>query len=239
MKKYLIVLLFCPLFTLAQNHTDLQERALKGKIKTIVQYDYNKEVSKLKGEKITDSLLWYRKIIYHYDTLGNLQKKEAYIKRPPQYEYNLITDITIIKKENNETVAEHFDEKNRLQLHSKIKETSDTTYTITTYDAKTNTIRYENEQTLNANYRDIAGKFSYFMLEDGINKLQQTTEYKNTLDSNGRLLKSAEKDYSTLAIIETIYKYLAFDKKGNPTKIVQEKFNKPVMLTTRLYSYYE
>jgi|GEM_PF-5533750 len=99
MKKIILLfLLLCIANNMcAQISTDLQERALNGKIKTIIQYDYNKGISELKKVKINDSLKWYRKIVYHYDTIGNLQLKEVYVKCLPGYDCDMIT-VKIFRK---------------------------------------------------------------------------------------------------------------------------------------------
>lgn len=244
MKKIVFLfLLFCIANNMcAQKSTDLQERALNGKIKTIIQYDYNKEICGLKNEKIKDALKWYRKIVYNYDTVGNLQLQEVYVKCLPSYDCDMIT-VKIFRKEiNNQIVYESFDEHDTLLQESYVLPTSETTYTIETYDAKTKALIFTNEQVLNTNYRDIGSLFSVFQQENGINKLIAKRQYYNTIDENGRLLKSIEKEFqeNLVAEIETLYQYPEFDEQENPILIIQQKSNEeePFLLSTREYKYY-
>lgn len=236
----LLCIIFCPLMTSAQHYTDLMERGLNGKIHTFIQYDYNQEIPLLKDGKIKDSTRWYTKRMYHYDTLGRLQKMEYAVKCLPQSDCDVISGIIIYERQNNETISRDFNDQNKLCTYTIARQTSDTSYTLTIYNAETNAITYISEQTLNAAYRDIAGKFSFFSAEDGVSKLSSQKAYKNTLDSNGRLIISVETDLLTAAVTKTLFRYIALDTKGNPTRMVWQKegTKEPYRLSIRTYTYY-
>lgn len=242
-KIVLLFMLFCIANNMwAQKSTDLQERALNGKIKKIIQYDYNKEISALKNGEIKDSLKWYRKIVYHYDTIGNLQLREVYVKCFHGYDCDMLTVKIFRKEANNQIVYESFDENHTLLQESYVLPTSDTTYTIETYDAKTKALLFTNEQVLNADYRDIGSLFSVFEQDNGIQKLVLKSEYINTIDATGRLIKTIEKEFQNDIFVETetMFHYLEVDQQNNPTTIMQQKTSEeePFLLSTRKYMYY-
>jgi len=120
--------------------------------------------------------------------------------------------------------------------------TSDRTYTIETYDAKTKTLLFTNEQVLNANYRDIGSLFSVFEQENGIQKLATQIEYINTVDATGRQIKTIEKEFQKDIFVETetMFHYLEADQQNNPTIFTQQKTSEeePFLLSTRQYMYY-
>jgi len=217
-----------------QTHNDLKEYGYKGKVKNMTTYNYD-TLSFDETNKIFDNRLWRNKIVYTFDTTGNLDTIFSYIQLPFTND-TVYTFKTAYTYSQQARIALRINGKNEVTDTVKFLWINDTTYqTIET--AVKGQRKVLSDLFLNENYRDKCGKFTGY---DDDNKIEYSENYENRINDNGLLTRSFKTNLLTHTTTIVSYQYFDFDKFGNPTKIWLSNFldKKVIRIALREFEYY-
>lgn len=226
--------------TTPENHTDLKEYGLFGKIKTmtIIKY-YSDMVNDSTYKPLSDK--FDSKKIFHFNISGNIDSIiwiSTYYsgnEKPVFYNSRYISEFD---KDGNRTGFKGYDFKGNLALETEIKWKDKTHYTQTDFTFDVNNNRQKSGEvsfTLNSKGRELTYINKVLKPWDG--SIRSETTVANTLDLNGFLLSKRMEYKGSGGFDQKNYKYKKIDSHKNACEIIETEIYTERLSSVQKVSY--